>query len=80
MWRCCCRKDGWRPWWCRGPAVFSGCSAGVTDISGTLVWETGEDYYIPWECIKQIGDDIILIDKPVQRRPPYKRQRRRSPF
>jgi len=23
----------------------------------------GEDYYIPWDCIKQIGDDIILIDK-----------------
>lgn len=40
----------------------------------------GEEFYIPWECIKQIGDDIILIDKPVQRRPPYKRQRRRSPF
>ena len=30
----------------------------------------GEEYYIPWECIKQIGDDIILIDKPAQRRPP----------
>ena len=40
----------------------------------------GEEFYVPWECIKQIGDDIILIDKPVQRRPPYKRQRRRSPF
>ena len=40
----------------------------------------GEEFYIPWECIKQVGDDIILIDKPVQRRPPYKRQRRRSPF
>ena len=35
----------------------------------------GEEFYIPWECIKQVGDDIILIDKPVQRRPPYKRQR-----
>ena len=22
----------------------------------------GEEFYIPWECIKQIGDDIILID------------------
>ena len=28
----------------------------------------------------EVGDDIILIDKPVQRRPPYKRQRRRTPF
>ena len=32
----------------------------------------GEDYYIPWDCIKQIGDDIILIDKPFQRREPYR--------
>ena len=28
----------------------------------------GEEFYIPWECIKQIGDDIILIDKPMERR------------
>ena len=28
----------------------------------------GEDYYIPWECIQRFGDDIILSDKPVQRR------------
>lgn len=27
----------------------------------------GEEYYIPWESIKQIGDDIILIDKPFPR-------------
>lgn len=27
----------------------------------------GEEYCIPWECIKQIGDDIILIDKPFPR-------------
>ena len=40
----------------------------------------GEEYYIPWECIKQIGDDIILVDKPVQRRPPYKRPRRKGAF
>ncbi|MDE7262161.1 MAG: YlmC/YmxH family sporulation protein [Oscillospiraceae bacterium] len=38
----------------------------------------GEEYYIPWECIKQIGDDIILIDKPVQRRPPYQSKRRKK--
>ena len=24
----------------------------------------GEEFYIPWECIQRIGDDIILIDKP----------------
>ena len=28
----------------------------------------GEEYYVPWECIQRIGDDIILIDKPFQRR------------
>ena len=41
----------------------------------------GEEFYIPWECIKQIGDDIILIDKPAERRPPYQdKRRRRKPF
>ena len=42
----------------------------------------GEEFYIPWECIKQIGDDIILIDKPVERRPPYqgKKPKRRGGF
>ena len=30
----------------------------------------GEEFYIPWECIQRIGDDIILIDKPFQRRDP----------
>ena len=24
----------------------------------------GEEYYIPWDCIRQVGDDIILVDKP----------------
>ena len=36
----------------------------------------GEDYYVPWDCIKQIGDDIILIDKTFQRQEPYCRPRR----
>lgn len=22
----------------------------------------GEEYYIPWRCIKRIGDDVILIE------------------
>ena len=30
----------------------------------------GDEFYIPWECIQRIGDDIILIDKPFQRREP----------
>ena len=35
----------------------------------------GEEYYIPWDCIKQIGDDIILITKPAERRPPHQERR-----
>ena len=39
----------------------------------------GEEYYIPWECIQRIGDDIILIDKPFQRREPaFERKHRRK--
>ena len=28
----------------------------------------GEEYYIPWECIQRIGDDIILVEKAFPRR------------
>ena len=36
----------------------------------------GEEYYIPWDCIKQIGDDIILVDRSFQRKgPPPERKR-----
>ena len=37
----------------------------------------GEDYYIPCDCIQKFGDDIILIDKPFQRRdgPPDRKRR-----
>ena len=41
----------------------------------------GEEYYIPWDCIQRIGDDIILIEKPFHRhdpeppRPPYRPRR-----
>lgn len=39
----------------------------------------GEEYRIPWESIRQVGDDIILIDKPFpQREPPrYEHRSRR---
>jgi len=37
----------------------------------------GEDFYIPWDCIKQIGDDIILVDKPFSRSNPQSQERRR---
>ena len=40
----------------------------------------GEEFYIPWECIQRIGDDIILIDKPFQRREPGKDRKRRRKF
>ena len=40
----------------------------------------GEEYYIPWECIQRIGDDIILIDKPFQRREPDSERKRRRSF
>ena len=30
----------------------------------------GEEYYLPWECIQRIGDDIILIDKAFPPPPP----------
>ena len=40
----------------------------------------GEEFYIPWDCIQRIGDDIILIDKPFQRRDPNLERRRRRKF
>ena len=36
----------------------------------------GEDYYIPWDCVQRFGEDIILIDKPFQRREGEKKKRR----
>jgi YlmC/YmxH family sporulation protein len=40
----------------------------------------GEEFYIPWDCIQKIGDDIILIDKPFPRRPPGMERKRRRRF
>ena len=37
----------------------------------------GEEYYVPWESIQRVGDDIILVDKPFQRQGPPERKRRR---
>ena len=36
----------------------------------------GEDFYVPWDCVQRFGDDIILIDKPFQRREGEKKKRR----
>ncbi len=40
----------------------------------------GEDYIVPWDCIKQIGDDIILIEKSFQRREPNPKRKGRRWF
>ena len=40
----------------------------------------GEDYYIPWDCIRRFGDDIILVDKPFQRCDSNCRQKKRRWF
>lgn len=38
----------------------------------------GEEFYIPWNCIRQIGDDVILVEHALPRRePPDGRRRRR---
>ena len=36
----------------------------------------GEEYYIPWDCVRRFGEDVILVDKPFQRRegPPPRRR------
>ena len=47
-----------------GPARFFG------------LFGRGEEYYIPWESIKQIGDDIVLIDKPFPRQDAPRRENR----
>ncbi len=38
----------------------------------------GEEFYIPWECIQRVGDDIILVDKQFQRRDPTMDRKRRK--
>ncbi len=40
----------------------------------------GEDYYIPWDCIRRFGDDIILVDKSFTRRDHPQERRRRRPL
>lgn len=49
-----------------GPARFFG------------LFGRGEEFYIPWDCIQRIGDDIILIDKTFQRREAGPARKRRE--
>ena len=35
----------------------------------------GEEYYIPWRCIKRIGDDVILIEQQFTHREQERPQR-----
>ncbi len=37
----------------------------------------GEDYYIPWDCIRRIGDDTILVDKSFGRPKECERSKKR---
>ncbi|MBR2483333.1 MAG: YlmC/YmxH family sporulation protein [Oscillospiraceae bacterium] len=38
----------------------------------------GEEFFIPWDAIRQMGDDIILIEKSVARQPAKTKQRKWS--
>ena len=40
----------------------------------------GEEYYIPWDCIARMGDDIILVDKPLQKRESQSERKRKRRF
>ena len=40
----------------------------------------GEEFYIPWDSIKRIGDDIILVDRSFQRKAPQNEKKDRRFF
>lgn len=65
-WTCGCRRGRLVAIIVYGPGRFFG------------LFGRGEEFYIPWECIQRIGDDIILIDKPFQRRDPRLERKRRK--
>lgn len=40
----------------------------------------GEEYYIPWDCISRIGDDIILVDQAIPHRDAAMETKRRRKY
>lgn len=40
----------------------------------------GEEFYIPWDCIARMGDDIILVDKPFPKRETQAEGKRRRRY
>ena len=40
----------------------------------------GEEFYIPWDCIARMGDDIILVDKPFPKRETQTEGKRRRRY
>ena len=61
-------------------------STGGREALRELVLSDGKGFGVkietegPWECIQRVGDDIILIDKPFQRRDPGAERKRRKKF
>ena len=49
-----------------GPGLFFG------------LFGRGEEFYVPWDSIQRIGDDIILVNKTFQRRDPGLERKRRK--
>ena len=73
---------------CDGCRLGFPCDVAVDVVTGQLVaivvpgpfsffglFGKGEEFVIPWDCIKRIGDDIILIEREFAH-PPKKKRRR----
>ena len=55
-------------------AIFKAVSEGHRDFAAIAIAGRSDDYIIPWNCIKKVGPDIVLVDtKPNACRVPRKR-------